>query len=189
MYENDYTDDNEGNQINKSYNSSFSASSMNATSSSKAVLAALRALQDKIRRLEAERSQALDETTQLKHQLKNMEIESEHSRQRDNLLAQKTLQENKSIYDRLLNEKTELEVRIGKLEEKNRLTQLSVDEFSNKIKNLEDEKQKYLLHIKELEYEQQQIEMQIKHSQNKEKGFLYNFFCLHFKNSNVSLYK
>lgn len=56
--------------------SSFGASqshglnaSNTSASSSKAVLAALRALQDKIRRLEQERGAALDEAAQLRHQL------------------------------------------------------------------------------------------------------------------------
>ena len=61
--------------LNKSYSSIISsASNGNASSSSKAVLAALRALQDKIRRLETERTQALDESSQLRLQLKNFEI-------------------------------------------------------------------------------------------------------------------
>ena len=47
--------------LDKSYNSSNPYNGTSQTSSSKAVLAALRALQDKIRRLESERSQALNQ--------------------------------------------------------------------------------------------------------------------------------
>jgi septal ring factor EnvC (AmiA/AmiB activator) len=58
-----------------------------SASSSKAVLAALRALQDKIRRLESERALALDENAQLRHQIKNQEIETGMVRFRDRLMS------------------------------------------------------------------------------------------------------
>ena len=63
--------------LNKSYStvrSNISAVGSTATGSSKAVLAALRALQDKIRRLESERAQALDENAELKQLIKQHEI-------------------------------------------------------------------------------------------------------------------
>jgi len=159
------------NTLNKSYGSAVSAASSSAASasSSKAVLAALRALQDKIRRLEVERTQAIDETTQLRHQLKNQEIESEHIKQREILNSQKSLQESRSAYDRLLGDKAELEVRVSKLEERNRLGQQTSDELQSKIKILEDEKQNGLIKVKNLENHQLQLESQIQHCQSKEK--------------------
>lgn len=157
--------------FNTSYNTAQSlASSANGSSSSKAVLAALRALQDKIRRLEAERSQALDETAQLRLQLKNQEIEADHMKQKENLNAQKSLHEVKSAYDRLLTEKTDMEVRLAKLEERNRSAQHVAEDLQAKIKALEDEKQSSLQRARDLEHQQQNYDLQIKNAQQKEKG-------------------
>lgn len=141
-----------------------------ATSSSKAVLAALRALQDKIRRLETERSLALDESSQLKLQLKNQEIEAEHAKQKEQLMAQKSVQEMKTAYDRLLEEKSELEVKLARYEEKNRALQHQSDELSIKIRSIEEEKHRELLRLKEYEHEQFQLQQSIKIAQQKEKG-------------------
>jgi chromosome segregation ATPase len=142
----------------------------NASSSSKAVLAALRALQDKIRRLESERSQALDESTQLRHQLKNQEVETDHAKQREQLAAQKNLQEVKAAYERLLTDKTELEVRMTKLEERNKLAQQSADDLQTKIRMLEEEKHNGTMQIRDLEHQRIQFEAQIKAAQLKEEG-------------------
>eukprot|EP01038_Epipyxis_sp_PR26KG_P003991 gene3991-5715_t len=152
----------------KSYNSSL-MSSANGSSSSKAVLAALRALQDKIRRLEAERSQALDESSQLRHQLKNLEIDMDHEKQKENLIAQKNLQDSRNAYERLHADKSELELRLSKLEDKNKAAQRESDEMAKKIRSLEEEKHSNINKINELEHEQQRIENQIKHAQSREK--------------------
>lgn len=160
----------DANLMDKTYGSSSSAN--NAASSSKAVLAALRALQDKIRRLESERSQALDESTQLRHQLKNLEIEAEHTKQREQLSSQKNLQEVKSAYERLLNEKAELEIRLARIEEKNKIALSSADSLQTRIRTLEDEKHSSVLKIKELEHQHHQLEMQIKQAQQKEEGII-----------------
>lgn len=156
---------------NNSYQSILSSTnSNNASSSSKAVLAALRALQDKIRRLEIERSQALDEVNSLKHQLKNSEIELEHTKQKDFLLSQKNLSESKVMYEKLLTEKNDLELKIIRYEEKNSGLVKSSEELHKKIHQLEDEKHSSLLKVKDLEHQQQQLELLIKNSQRKEKG-------------------
>jgi len=156
---------------NKSFNSVLSASSItsNGSSSSKAVLAALRALQDKIRRLESERSLALDEVGQLKLQIKNQELEFEHRKQQDHLNTQKSLQEARAVNDRLLYDKNELEVKSSIVEEKNILLQKQADEFQTKIKFLEEERQQISMKLKELEYHQAHLEQDIKQSQTKEK--------------------
>ncbi len=155
----------------RSFTSALSATSaISGSSSSKAVLAALRALQDKIRRLETERSQALDETSQLRLQLKNQEIEFEHVKQREQLSAQKSLQEAKSSNERLLHEKTELEMKLMKLEEKTQQLNHTSDELHLKIRVLEEDKHNGILKIKELEHQQQKIEQQINIAQQKEKG-------------------
>ena len=158
----DSFDNHDSSKFNASFQSSASASS------SKAVLAALRALQDKIRRLESERAQALDETSQLKHQLQNQEIEFEHAKQRETLASNKSLQDARIGYDKLLAEKTELELRIAKAEERNRDARQSVDELSSKIRMLEEEKYQSQLKLKDLETQQVQLEIQIDHTQKKE---------------------
>jgi chromosome segregation ATPase len=160
--------------LNKSYNSALSAtSSINGSTSSKAVLAALRALQDKIRRLESERTQALDEASQLKHQLQTQSIEAEHLRQKENLSIQKQLQEARASHDRLLTEKNDLEARISKMEERNKSSLHMADDFQSRIRMLEDEKHAAALRLKELENRHHQFESQIKSSEHKEKGMFY----------------
>lgn len=166
---------------NKSFNSLLSATSLasNGSSSSKAVLAALRALQDKIRRLESERSLALDEVSQLKMQLKNQEVEFEHQKQKDQLASQKSLQDARSVNDKLLHDKTELEVKLSIIEEKNHQVLRQVEEYQLKTKHLEEEKHNSLARLKELEYEQLHLDQEIKHSQAKEKGiYIALFLCL-----------
>lgn len=160
--------------VNKSFSSAISAATSasggGASSSSKAVLAALRALQDKIRRLETERSHALDEASQLRLQLKNQEIEHEHAKQREQLAAQKSLQEARTSYDRLTGEKADLEARLHRVEEKNRsLTQAS-DELQGRIRHLEEEKHQNSLRLRDLESQQQVLEQQIRMAQQREKG-------------------
>jgi hypothetical protein len=159
---------------NKSFQS-LSATSLtagNTTSSSKAVLAALRALQDKIRRLESERSQALDEVAQLRMQLKNQEIEADHQRQRDLLSTQKNIQDAKVSQERLQQEKMELEIRLQRLEDKIRLSHQSSEELQTKIRVLEDEKHSANLKIRDLEHSHHQMEQQIKSAQIKEKDMV-----------------
>jgi chromosome segregation ATPase len=119
------------------YNSSFQSvanSSNNASaSSSKAVLAALRALQDKIRRLESERGQALDEASQLRHQLQTQEVEFENSKKRVSLQSSKSVSDSRHELERVLSEKTELEIRIAKMEEKNRESRDAAEDLKKRI--------------------------------------------------------
>lgn len=158
------------------FNSSFlsNASSNASASSSKAVLAALRALQDKIRRLEAERAQALDETSQLRHQLQSQEVEFEHAKQRDNMNSTKSLQDARSAYDRLLSEKTELEIRAARLEERNRDSRETAEELQSRIRSLEEEKYHGNQKLKDLESQHVHLEQQIEIAQRKEKGEEYS---------------
>lgn len=170
-FNNDYLIEGGNRSFNSTFTSpSFSASSVNTASSSKAVLAALKALQDKIRRLETERSQALDEISHLKLQLKNQEIEFENMKQRETLANQKLIQESKLSYERLLQDKADLELKLQSIIEKNQ----SMNEISNnlslKIQIIEDEKKSLIDKVKELEHENRQIDVQIKSSQYHEKG-------------------
>ena len=162
-----------GDDHNKTFTSALSGAtgaSVNSSSSSKAVLAALRALQDKIRRLETERSQALDEVTQLRVQMKNQEIEYEHAKQREQLNSTKSIQEAKTANERLLHDKNELEMKLMRLEEKNHQYNSASEELHMKIRLLEEEKHSGTLRIKELEHKQSSLESQINMSQQKEKG-------------------
>ena len=98
------------------------------------MLAALRALQDKIRRLESERTQALNDTAQLRQQIKNQEVESDHIKQKEHLASQKNLLEVRTAYDRILTEKTEAEIRLSKLEDRNRIEEEIARDLRAKIR-------------------------------------------------------
>jgi len=143
-------------------------SSQSSASSSKAVLAALRSLQDKIRRLESERSQALSEATELRSQIKIQEQEQEHLKQRENLAAQKSLAEARTTHDRLLTEKTEMEVRVARMEDRNRECHSTAEELQTKMRSLEEEKTRSMLGIKDLESQHRLLEGQIQSMQQKE---------------------
>jgi len=147
---------------------SFGTSSVQ-NGSSKAVLAALRALQDKIKRLEAERGQAIDECTHLKNQIRAQEIEAEHSRQRDVLNSQRSLLEAKSAFDRLMSEKASMEEQLHELQSKTRGSQQIIDNQKARIGALEDEKSRVLARQRELDCIQRDAEDKVKFKQNKEK--------------------
>lgn len=153
----------------------FGSDLMNETSvpvasSSKAVLTALRSLQDKIKRLEGERSSVLDESTQLRHQIKNQELELEHLRQRESLAAQKALHEARNAYEKALTEKTETEVRLSKVEDRNRDEQRIAEDLRAKMRSLEEEKHKGQVSMKDLEAQKSHLQSQITYTQQKEKG-------------------
>ena len=153
------------------FNASFQTTTSNASaSSSKAVLAALRALQDKIRRLEQERSQALDDATQLRHQLQAQEVEFENSKKRESLITTKSVQETRHELDRIITEKTELEIRMAKLEEKNRESRDHADDLKKRIILLEEEKYQASMKLKDFETDQSTLEHQIELQQRKESG-------------------
>lgn len=129
-------------------------------------------MQDKIRRLEAERSTALDESNQLRHQLKQQEIEFEHVKQRDQLQSQKNISEVRNAYDKLLSDKAELEIRLSKLEDKSKVLMSNSEDMQVKIHLLEEEKHGSSMKIRELENQRNSIESQIKLAQIKEEGRL-----------------
>lgn len=162
----------DGNAVSRSMNSrsSYYSTGNASASSSKAVLAALRALQDKIRRLESERAQALDETVQLRHQMKNQLIESDNLKHRENLAAQKTLHESRCACERLLTEKTEMELRLAKLDDRSRDEQQNTTDLRSKIASLENDRRASLLEINNLEVERSQLGSQLLQTQQKEKG-------------------
>ena len=126
--------------LNKSFNSTSSSTGIalqSTASSSKAVLAALRALQDKIRRLESEKAQALDDAAQLRTQLKSLEIENDHARERDALHSQKLLQDARMAYEKVISEKTEMENRLRTLDKQLEKVTSELHSTANENKELE----------------------------------------------------
>ena len=144
-------------------------SANSSASSSKAVLAALRALQEKIRRLEAEKTQALDECQTLRSQKKSLEVDMEHERQRELLTQQKANQESRIGIDKLMSEKTDLEHKLNVLEERKNTSQMKAEELVLKIQALEGEKNSAVLKLQELEATKGQIEKQFIVVQDREK--------------------
>ena len=151
-------------------------STTNPGSSSKAVLAALRALQDKIRRLESEKLQALDETKSLRLQIQNKEIENEKIKNKEKLNLTKSISEIKYAYENAMSENKELETRINKLEDRNREIRIHSEELYEKIRNLENEKHSLEFKLKDLESKYLHLEVQIDRTQQREKGMLYTVY-------------
>lgn len=161
--------------VDRSFNSTSSAEMSgvsHSASSSKAVLAALRALQDKIRRLETERSSALDEAAQLRSQLKSQEIESEHSKEKDILHNQKSLQEARISYERVITERDELERNLKGLREQNEQTKEEMEELRGRNSQLEEMKDQAEQRLRELEGHVDSFEGEMDRSQHREKGKL-----------------
>lgn len=90
-----------------------------AGGSSRAVLSALRALQDKIKRLEGERSRALDECKALRGRLEEQEQRLRQQRELD-LASTEARGTAKLAYERVLSEKDALERRAAELAEQKR---------------------------------------------------------------------
>ena len=150
--------------------SSSTILSSGGASSSKAVLAALKALQEKIRKLESERAQFTDEIAALKNQIKSQEIEAEHTRQRDNLANMKAIHELKTANERLDMEKQSLEKELAKLEAKNKERSKSEEAVLEKMSQLQEGNEALRLRCKELEATMKLAETQAGKSQQREKG-------------------
>jgi len=86
--------------------------------SSTAVLSALRALQDKIKRLEKERADAIVEVGMLRQQLEGVQRRAELQRREDVLELQEQCSHVQGAYERLLSEKAEVESKLVRSEEK-----------------------------------------------------------------------
>jgi chromosome segregation ATPase len=159
----------------RSFNSIAASSALQSTaSSSKAVLAALRALQDKIRRLEIEKAQALDDAAQLRSQLKSQEIEANHLKERDVLQSQRTLQEARLLYEKVLSEKTEMETKLRTLDRQNEELTQELTELTNQNRLLEEQKTSASNRLSELQAQVQHIELELQQSQQKEKGYYFS---------------
>ena len=172
----EYVDLDEAHQ-KSSFMSGASASNMSASAqvgqvagSSKAVLAALRALQDKIKRLELERSQALEEASQLRQQVKHYEIEIEHTKQREALANQKVMAEATATKERLDTEKAELEVKLARADDRLAEQAKALGEFEFKVRVLEEEKIRMRATLQEFETSTKALEAQIAQASVREKG-------------------
>lgn len=141
-----------------------------AASSSKAVLAALRALQDKIRRLETEKSVALDEAAALRTQLKSLEIDQEHSRERDALHNQKLLQDARMAYEKILSEKTEMENRLRILDKQLDKVNGELQSAVRENKELENSKKASNEKLQQMENQVIEMELKLQESLQKEQG-------------------
>ena len=80
------------------------------------------------------------------------------------------MHEVRSAYDIIQTGKTESEIRLSKLEDRNRIEEEIAQDLRLKIRAAEDEKHSGLLIIKDLESERNQLQSQIIHIQEKEKG-------------------
>ena len=85
-----------------------------STSSTKAVLSALRALQDKIRRLEAERQSAVDQCTRLRAKIQQVEMQAQQHLDREVQRASELGAEQASSIERLSADKSGLEARLNR---------------------------------------------------------------------------
>jgi hypothetical protein len=139
------------------------------TSSSKAVLAALRSLQDKIRRLETDRTRAMEEAATLRHRLQGFEVEAEQTRAKDDAIAQRNIQEARATYDRLIAEKVDLEVRVARAEERRNDIRSSSETLETDIRKLKEEKESLLLKIKDGESQQKHLDIQLQNIYSREK--------------------
>jgi len=161
---------NKGVSFHSGLSSNVGAQVGQVAGSSKAVLAALRALQDKIRRLEIERSQALEEASQLRQQVKHYEIEIEHTKQREALANQKVMAEATSTKERLYTEKTELEVKLARAADRAAEQAKALGELEFKLRVLEEEKIRARSTIAEFEERTRALEGHMAQSSAREKG-------------------
>lgn len=161
--------------INSSYMSgagSGGGSMQSSASSSKAVLAALRALQEKIRRLETEKVQAQDECQSLRTQIKSIEIEMEHTKQREHLVLQKSTNESRLFFDASISEKNDLQQRLTILEEENKRLTRASEEVQFELKATEEDRAASTIRLRDLDILQDQLQAQLSRSREREQDLL-----------------
>lgn len=159
-------------RVSSVFNDSSNSVISGQGSSSKAVLAALRALQDKIRRLETEKAEALDETKQLRLKIQQQEIEFDHMKQKEKLNLQRSMSEARAGYEAALIEKGELESRAARLEERNRELRIQAEQLGDRCRSLEAERHDLEHRQRSQESRYEQLETQLERSQLREKGTL-----------------
>jgi chromosome segregation ATPase len=162
--------DSPGGQRSLNSSNSTGIALQSTASSSKAVLAALRALQDKIRRLESEKAQALDDAAQIRTQLKSLEIENDHARERDALHSQKLLQDARMAYEKVLSEKTDMESRLHILDKQLEKANTELHATMSENKELEGSKRSGSEKVQQLENQIIEMELKLQDSLRKEQG-------------------
>ncbi|CAM9429781.1 unnamed protein product [Ectocarpus fasciculatus] len=89
---------------------------MDEIQSSRAVLAALKGLQDKVRRLENERTQAVEEVKTFKGELMQRREDFKHAQELQNLTIQEENAASRLSYEKLLAEKRLVDNSLGATE-------------------------------------------------------------------------
>jgi hypothetical protein len=111
--------------------SGMSADGNIATGGSMAVLSALRALQEKIRRLETERAIALEEATRIRQEAKEQQIDMQRDSDKEKLTLQKTINESRVAYEALEEQKNSGNLRLVRAEEQ-------INEYKKEISYLHE---------------------------------------------------
>ena len=110
----------------------------------------------------------MEETARLRQSYSSLQAETDQIRARDDAMAQRNIMEAKGSYDRLLAEKTDLEVRVQRAEERKTDIQRTHDELKDKIRAMLDEKHESLTKIKDMESHVNHLETQLTHLHKKE---------------------
>mmetsp|Transcript_38177 Transcript_38177/g.50296 ORF Transcript_38177/g.50296 Transcript_38177/m.50296 type:complete len:659 (-) Transcript_38177:43-2019(-) len=140
-----------------------------STNTSKAVLSALRALQDKIRRLEGERAKAIDECSRLQERLQQVEVESNHLRQVDAISAQEKASAARLAYERLMAEKNQVDVRLAKAEEQKKALARDADAQRDRAHQAEVGHRTAESQVVSLETRVAELEAEVRDFQRREK--------------------
>ena len=122
----------------------------------------------------------MQETVDLKQRLRGQEIESENIKARDNLAAQKNLAEARNAYDRLLTDKTELEIRVARMVDRTREGQNQAEELRRQTVEMQAAKLSGLSRVEELDFTLKSLDAQLVQLQDKEQGrTIIYLYCLY----------
>lgn len=140
-----------------------------SVSSSKAVLAALRALQEKIKKLETERLEAQEEAAQLRAQLRHYEEEAKYQKQKEQSYAHESLLETRSTIEQLSVDKQELEQKLHKAEQDNRAISRELERLREQLDATLQVKEGMIPQVREAEGRISVLEQEVRASQEREK--------------------
>lgn len=106
----------------------------------------------------------------MRSQLKSQEIESEHNKEKDILHNQKSLQEARLSYERVLAEKDDLEKNLKLIRNQNDQVQDHLQELRDKNKQLEEMKAGAEQRLAEMEKHISKFEEEVEKSKHREAG-------------------
>lgn len=155
--------------LSTSYASPGTSFTHASVSSSKAVLAALRALQEKIKKLETERLEAQEEAAQLRAQLRQYEEEDKYRKQKEQSYAHDNLIETRSTIEQLTFEKQELEQKLQKAEQDNKALSREIDRLRDQLDATMQVKEGMLPQVRDAEARISVLEQEVRSSQEREK--------------------